>query len=75
MSHDVTLLSLQRPARAAGLVKSLEHECCEEQLRELGLFSLEKRRFRGDIITLHSCLTRGSSQVGSVPSPRQPETE
>jgi len=61
---DVELLRSSQ--RTAKLVKGLESKSYEDELRELGLYNLEKKRLKGDLTNLYNYLKGSCIEEGAV---------
>ena len=66
-SQDWQLSGLGEIKRTMKMVQDLEHRSCGEWLRDLGLFTVEKKRLREDLITLYDDLKGDCNEVRDQP--------
>lgn len=48
--HKKNIELLEQVQRTMGMIRVLKHHSYEERLREMGLFSMDKRRLWGDLV-------------------------
>jgi len=61
---EIVVRHWNRLPRVVSMIRGLEHLSYEERLRKLGLFSLKKRRLRGNLINVYKYLKCGCKEDG-----------